>query len=171
MKKFILSLCLITFFSSFVLAQDDVVLQFITISGYSNNLYIDNISAGNQYNIDVAVTAINNIDPDTSYSIGSSSFTIVPEVSVTNLGKTGITSSFNVVMTAEPGGYSSTKSIATLASGQSFIVTFDDLTIIPGTGINITVSSQLAGDENPSNDQLQQNTIVLSGGTEGKRSS
>ena len=163
MKKLILSLSLITFFSSFVLAQDDVVLQFITISGYSNNLYIDNISAGNQYNIDVAVTSINNIDPDTSYSIGASSFAIMPEVSVTNLGKTGITSSFNVVMTVEPGGYSSTKSIATLASGQSLNITFDDLTIIPGTGINITVSSQLAGDENPSNDQLQQNSIVLPG--------
>ncbi|MCW8804479.1 MAG: hypothetical protein OQK57_08785, partial [Ignavibacteriaceae bacterium] len=163
MKKIILFLGVTTFFGTSVFAQDEVVLQFITISGYSNNLYIDNISAGNQYNIDVAVTAINNIDPDTSYSIGSSSFTIMPEVSVTNLGKTGITSSFNVVMTVEPGGYSSTKSIATLASGQSSIVTFDDLTIIPGTGINITVSSQLAGDENPSNDQLQQNTIILPG--------
>lgn len=163
MKKIILFLSVTTFLGSSVFAQDEVVLQFITISGYSNNLYIDNISAGNQYNIDVAVTAINNIDPDTSYSIGSSSFTIGPEVSVTNLGKTGITSSFNVFMTVEPGGYSSTKSVASLGSGQSSIVTFDDLTIVPGTGINITVSSQLAGDENPSNDQLEQNTIILPG--------
>ena len=34
---------------------DEVVLQFITVNGYSNNLYIDNISAGNQYSLDVAV--------------------------------------------------------------------------------------------------------------------
>ena len=163
MKKLILFLGAITFLASSVFAQDEVVLQFITISGYSNNLYIDNISAGNQYNIDVAVTSINNIDPDTSYSIGSSSFIIAPEVSVTNLGKTEITSPFDVVMTIEPGGYSSTKSVTSLASGQSSIVTFDDLTIIPGTGINITVSSQLAGDENPLNDQIQQYTIVLAG--------
>lgn len=106
MKKLILFLGAITFLASSVFAQDEVVLQYITISGYSNNLYIDNISAGNQYNIDVAVTAINNIDPDTSYSIGSSSFIIAPEVSVTNLGKTEITSPFDVVMTIEPGGYS-----------------------------------------------------------------
>ena len=105
MKKLILCFSVIALLSFSIFAQDEVVLQFTTISGYSNNLYIDNISAGNQYDVDVAVTSINNIDADTSYAIGSSSFTIAPEVSVTNLGKTEITSPFDVVMTVEPGGY------------------------------------------------------------------
>lgn len=163
MKKILLFLNVIFLLSSFVFAQDEVVLQFITISGYSNNLYIDNISAGNQYNLDVAVISINNIDADTSYAVGSSSFTVAPEVSITNLGKTDITTPFNVVMTVEPGGYSNTQAVASLLSGHSVIVVFDDLTINPSTGIDIVVTCQLTGDENPANDVLNQHSIVLAG--------
>jgi len=164
MKKVILSLILLTCFSSSLVGQDEVVLQFITISGYSNNLYIDNISAGNQYNLDVAVTGIINIEQDTSYTVGSSVFNIAPEVSVTNLGKTNITTPFNITMTVNsPYAYSSTKSVSSLNSGQSSIVTFDDLAVTPGTAMNINVESQLAGDENPFNNQLQQYSVVLAG--------
>lgn len=163
MKNVVLFIIATTCFISSVFAQDEVVLQFVTISGYSNNLYIDNISAGNQYNVDVAVTGIINIDPDTSYAIGSSAFNLAPEVSLTNLGKEAITSSFNVVMTVEPGGYTSTKSISSLNSGQSTVVTFDELTITPETAINIEVTSELQGDENPFNDQLQQYSLILGG--------
>ncbi|MCW8810600.1 MAG: T9SS type A sorting domain-containing protein [Ignavibacteriaceae bacterium] len=163
MKKLILFFSVIAFLSSSIFAQDEVVLQFTTISGYSNNLYIDNISAGNQYDVDVAVISINNIDADTSYAIGSSSFTIAPEVSVTNLGKTEITSPFDVVMTVEPGGYSSTQTVSSLTSGQSVSVVFDDLTIYPSTEMDIVVTSQLAGDENPANDVLSQYSVVLPG--------
>jgi hypothetical protein len=163
MKKLILFFSVIAFLSSSIFAQDEVVLQFTTISGYSNNLYIDNISAGNQYDVDVAVTSINNIDADTSYAIGSSSFSIAPEVSVTNLGKTEITSPFDVVMTVEPGGYSSTQTVSSLTSGQTVSVVFDDLTIYPSTEMDIVVTSQLAGDENPANDVLSQYSVVLPG--------
>lgn len=163
MKKLILFLGVITFFSSYVLAQDEVVLQFITISGYSNNLYLDNISVGNQYDVDAAVISINNIDADTSYAIGSSNFTVAPEVLITNLGKTDITSPFDVIMTVEPGGYSNTQPVSSLVSGQSATVIFDDLTINPSTGIDIVVTSQLTGDENPANDVLNQHSLVLPG--------
>jgi hypothetical protein len=163
MKKLILCFGVIALLSFSIIAQDEVVLQFTTISGYSNNLYIDNISAGNQYDVDVAVTSINNINADTSYAIGSSSFTLAPEVSVTNLGKTEITSPFDVVMTVEPGGYSSTQTVSSLTSGQTVTVTFDDLTIDPSTGIDIVVTSQLTGDENPANDVLNQHSLVLPG--------
>ena len=142
---------------------DEVVIQFITINGYSNNLYIDNVSAGNQYALDVAVISINNIDPDTSYAVGNSSFTIQPNVTILNLGSTNITSSFEVIMTVEPGGYSSTIPVTSLNSGESAVVTFDDLTIIPGTGIDIAVTSQLSGDEKPDNDEMTQYSIILPG--------
>lgn len=163
MKKLLLFFFTAMMFSSLTVAQDEVVIQFITINGYSNNLYIDNVSAGNQFNVDAAVTSINNIDSDTSYAIGSSSFNIAPEVTVTNMGKTDITAPFDVLMTADPGGYSSTKSVSSLGSGESTVVTFDELSIVPGTGININVTSQLSGDENPSNDVYSQYTMVLAG--------
>ena len=122
MKKMIL-LFVIFLIPSLVMAQenpnnaDEVIIQFITINGYSNNLYIDNVSAGNQYNLDVAVISINNIAPDTSYGIGTTSIDINPEVTVSNLGTTNITSPFDVVMMVSPGGYSSTMSVPTLNSG------------------------------------------------------
>jgi hypothetical protein len=164
MKKVLLSLILLVLSPSFLIGQDEVVLQFITISGYSNNLYIDNISAGNQYNKDVAVTGIINIDPDTSYAIGSSVFNIAPEVSVTNLGRTNISTPFNITMTVNsPYSYSSTKSVPSLNSGQTSVVTFDDLAVTPGVAMDISVESELVGDENPFNNQLQQYSVILAG--------
>ncbi len=168
MKKLILFIVLFLT-PSLVMAQenlnnaDEVMIQFITINGFSNNLYIDNISAGNQFNVDVAVIPINNIDPDTSYAIGSGSFVIQPNVNVINLGKSNITTPFDVIMTVTPGGYSSTKSVASLNSGVSTVVVFDDLTINPSVGIDITVTSQLTGDENPANDVMTQYSMVLPG--------
>jgi hypothetical protein len=138
-------------------------VQFNTVNGYGNNLYIDNLTIGTQFNTDVAVLSIENIIKDTSYAIGTTSFVVAPKVSFINLGKLNITSSFNVTMTVSPGTYSSTKSISSLASGQSTIVTFDNLTITPGQQINVTVTANLAGDQNPSNNTLTQNSLYLPG--------
>ncbi len=168
MKKFILWL-VIVLIPSFLMAQenpnnkDEIVLQFITLNGYSNNLYIDNISAGNQYSLDVAVISLNNIAPDTSYGIGTTSIDINPEVTVSNLGTTNITSPFDVVMMVSPGAYSSTMPVPALNSGESAVVTFDQLSITPGTAIDIMVYSNLAGDEFTANDTLRQYSLVLAG--------
>jgi hypothetical protein len=43
----------------------------------------------------------------------------------------GIPASFDVVMVVSPGGYTSTKSVTSLAAGESREVIFDNLTIIP----------------------------------------
>ncbi|MGB5895649.1 MAG: hypothetical protein WBG58_15840, partial [Ignavibacteriaceae bacterium] len=156
-------------FPSLLMAQtnpndaDEVLIQFITINGYSNNLYIDNVSAGNQYDLDVAVISINNIAPDTSYGIGTTSIDITPKVTVSNLGATNITSPFDVVMMVSPGSYSSTMSVPILNSGESAEVTFDLLSITPGNPIDITVYSNLAGDEYTANDTMQQYSLILAG--------
>jgi hypothetical protein len=155
-----------TFFivlSSCSLFAQQVQLQFTTINGYGNNLYIDNVSVGNQKNIDVGVLAINNILPDTSYLLGSSSIVIAPIVAVINVGKNNVTTPFNITMTVVPGTYSSTKSVVSLNSGQSQNITFDNLTVNPAQPLNITVTASLTGDENPANNILNQFSIYFTG--------
>lgn len=147
--------------SVFTFAQ--VQLKFVTINGYGNNLYIDNVTVGNQFNLDAAVGSINNINSGTSYATSTSPFILAPQVSIVNIGKQNITSSFTVTMTATPGGYTSTKTITSLNISQSTNVTFDDLTIIPDQGLDISVVTNLIGDENPANDELTQYTIYLPG--------
>lgn len=160
-KKILLSLFILSF--SFCALAQDVKLQFISVNGYGNNLYIDNVSIGTQFNLDVAVTGIQNIAPDTSYAIGSSPFVIIPMVSVLNAGRNNIATSFNVTMAVTPGGYQSTKQIASLNKGQSVVVSFDNLTITPGQAIDINITSSLAGDENPNNNTLAQQSLILPG--------
>jgi len=162
MKKSLLFF--LTFFaalSTFTFSQ--VQLKFVTINGYGNNLYIDNVTVGNQFNLDAAVVSINNITSGTSYATSTLPFVIAPNVSVINVGKQNITTSFTVTMTAIPGGYTSTKTITSLNSGQSTNVTFDNLTITPDQGLDISVVTNLAGDENPTNNTLAQYTIYLPG--------
>lgn len=161
MKRILLSLLLI--FCLISIHAQGIRVQFNTINGYGNNLYIDNLTLGTQFNTDVAVLSIDNIIKDTSYAIGTTPFVIAPRVSFINLGKLNITSSFNVNMTVSPGTYSSTKSISSLSSGQSTTVTFDNLTITPGQQLNITVTAILSGDQNPSNNTLTQSSLYLPG--------
>ncbi len=160
--KILLTVCLVSILSFSVYAQG-LRLQFITVNQYGNNLYLDNVTLGNQFNNDVGVDAINNINAGTSYSVGSAPFVVAPNVTIINLGKNNVTSSFNVTMNVTPGGYTSTKSITSLLSGQSVNVIFDNLTITPGVAIEINVTSSLTGDENSSNNTLVQNTNYLPG--------
>ena len=150
-------------FTVSILTFAQVQLKFVTVTAYGNNLYIDNVTAGNQFDLDAAVGSINNINQGISYTISASPFIIAPNVSILNVGKQNITSSFTVTMTATPSGYSSTKTISSLNSGQSQAVTFDNLTITPGQGLNITVTTNLTGDENPANNTIEQYSIYYTG--------
>lgn len=161
MKKMLLFL--LTIFCTVTVYGQGIKVQFNTVNGYGNNLYIDNLTLGTQFNVDVAVVSIDNIIKDTSYAIGSTPFIIAPIVTFINLGKLNITSPFNVTMTVTPGTYSSTKSIPSLNRGLSTTVTFDNLTITPGQQLNITVTANLTGDENPPNNTLTQTTLYLPG--------
>lgn len=161
MKKFLLFSFF--FMCAFLVLAQEIKVQFNTVNGYGNNLYIDNLTLGTQFNLDVAVLSIDNVIKDTSYAIGSNPFIIAPVVSFINLGKQNITSPFSVTMTVTPGTYSSTKSIATLVSGLSTSVTFDNLAITPGQQINITVTANMQGDQNLSNNTLSQTSLYLPG--------
>jgi len=160
----------ILLFSFQILSQNNteenaggVYISFITVNGYSNNLYIDNITAGTRFNNDVGVVSINNIKKDTSYTIGSNPFNIIPSVSVINSGLNNVTTPFNVTMTVSPGTYSSTKQVASLNSGSMLEVLFDQLTITPGEAFTINVTTALPGDEFESNNNLSQFSIVYPG--------
>ena len=142
---------------------EGVSLSFITVNNYGNNLYIDNVNIGKQYSNDIFVSSIDNIKADTSYSIGSDSYTIAPKVTVTNVGRAAVASAFNVTLSISPGGYSNTKHVPSLLSGVSYQIVFDNITITPGTALNISAQSNYTLDENPMNDQLNQYSLILPG--------
>lgn len=161
MKKLFIVLFLIAV--SFSMLAQDVQLQFITVNGYGNNLYIDNVTLGNQKNVDVGVVSINNLKPDTNYTISSGVINISPEVTIINVGKTNISSPFTVTMTITPGTYNSTKTVSSVNSGQTQNVIFDAVPLTLSQPMNITVTTNLAGDENPSNNVLNQYSIYFAG--------
>lgn len=162
MKRFLLFLLLQFIITTSLFAQG-VQLKFITHNAYGNNLYLDNITLGNRFSVDAAVLSINNIAADTSYTVGSSPYTIEPNVSIINLGTTNINSPFTVTMSVSPGTYSSTKTINSLNSGLFQTINFDPLTITPGQAIAVQVTTNLSGDENPANNVLNQSSVLLAG--------
>ena len=139
-----------------------IVLQFITYNGFGNNLYIDNVIVGRKNNIDIAVTSINNIPIDTSVVPDTLAFYIMPQVTVSNIGLTGI-SAYRVIMEIGSVQYISIHDSTALAAGQSANVTFDSLLITPGTPLDIMVYTSLASDTNHLNDTLKQYSIILAG--------
>lgn len=144
-------------------AYSQATLAFVTYNGYGNNLYIDNVMVGTRFNSDVMPVSIHNILPDTSYATGVGSYTVAPQVSIVNLGLNDILTPFNITLRVTPGGYQNIQSLPLLASGAIATVTFANLTIIPGTPINLLVTTALPGDENPSNDSLAQYSAIFPG--------
>ncbi|MHC1738663.1 MAG: T9SS type A sorting domain-containing protein [Ignavibacteriaceae bacterium] len=140
-----------------------VQLKFITTNAYGNNLYLDNLTLGTKFNTDISVIGLSNIIPDTSYTIGTASFSIAPKVIVVNMGSSDISASSSITLSVTPGVYSSTKSVASIGAGQGQEVTFDILTITPGLPINITVSANLKGDQNLSNNSFSQYSAYFPG--------
>jgi len=164
MKFFYFFILIVFLLVSSLLGQNqDVALSFITVNGYGNNLYIDNLNVGSQFSSDVAVVSLNNVAPDTSYALGSSAIMVSPNVTIINIGSTDISTPFDVIMSASPGGYSSTKSVASINSGSGADIIFDPLSITPNTPIDITIYSMLPGDENTANDTLDQYSLVFPG--------
>jgi|WetSurMetagenome_2_1015567.scaffolds.fasta_scaffold17803_3 hypothetical protein len=139
---------------------NNIAVQFIVTNGYGNNVYVDNFILGTQFTNDVAIASIN-IPRDSNYSInGSTSFKVLPVISVANVG-TASASGFNVVLSV--GSYTSTKSVGTITGGGVLNVAFDSLAVNPSTPLNIMVYSTWASDQNRTNDTLNQYSIFFPG--------
>ncbi|MCX7834291.1 MAG: choice-of-anchor J domain-containing protein, partial [Ignavibacteria bacterium] len=140
---------------------NNIVVQFVATNGYGNNLYVDNLMLGAQFQYDVAVSSLNNIPKDSNYTFtGNTPFKITPNVTFLNVG-TSAASGFNVTMSV--GSYTSTKTISNIPVSSSLDVIFDSLTITPNVPMNIVIYSSWTADQNKSNDTLKQFTLYLPG--------
>lgn len=168
MKKILFSILIMsvvlfsfTFESDQPTMINNIVVQFIATNGYGNNLYVDNLMLGVQFQYDVAVGSLNNIPKDSNYTFtGNNPFKIAPNVTLLNVG-TSAASGFNVTMTA--GSYTSTKPVSNIPVASSLNVIFDSLTITPNVPLNIVIYSSWGADQNKSNDTLKQFTLYLPG--------
>ncbi len=124
-------------------------IKFEVVTGYGNNLFLDNIKVGTPPSIDVAVVSVGTTG--TPYTTGSGA-TITPTGTVQNNG--GSDATFNVTRRISPGGYVSTKTVTALAPSASQVVNFDDWSYTSNTAYTIKDSCYLAGDVNHANDTL-----------------
>ena len=125
-------------------------VKFTATSAYGNNLYVDNVKITQVYAHDVSVSAV---DPIQCYPHG----TVSPKATVTNYG-TNAETAFTVTMTID--AYTSTKTIASLASNAAVVVTFDPWANTVGNYSQQACTS-LSGDLNPDNDCMSQDVKVL----------
>ena len=127
-------------------------VKFTAISAFGNQLYVDNIKIVQPLANDVGTVSV---DVPGSVSAG----TIAPKATVKNFGTA--TNTFTVQMTIT-GGYSSTKTVTSLASGATQQVTFDNWNATPGS-YTIQVCTQLGSDGDPSNNCKTKDVGVYSG--------
>ncbi len=131
-----------------------VVAGFTTVGvGTTERITFSSITCALLTN-DVASISINS--PPTGIALPEPPIT--PQATVKNVG--AATQTFNVTMTISPGGYSSTKTVTSLASLASQNVNFDSYTPVLGN-YTVTVYTQLATDQNRSNDTVRQSLTVI----------
>ncbi len=158
---------MLVFFSSFNLLNprntNTIIVQFVAVNGYGNNLYIDNVSFGQRPAYDIAITSINNIPKDTTYLNSLYTYKIAPEINVTNFGNNPITQD-SIFMVINSISYFSKDTIGSLQPGQTVVLTFDTLTIVPNLTYDIIVYAKpINNDSIRSNDTLKQTSVFLLG--------
>jgi hypothetical protein len=119
-------------------------IRFRAISGYGNNLFLDNITFGNQRGNDVGPVSIDIANPTVTLPQ-------IPLVSVKNHGT--LAQNFTVTLCISPGGYSCTKNVAALGANATTQVAFDFWTPTVDTNRAVVYSS-LGTDEDHANDTL-----------------
>lgn len=117
-----------------------------------DGLYIDDVAIGTQPANEVATTAM--IAPLSSIASGA----VIPQGTFTNFGSA--TQTFNVTTTINPGGYTSTAAITSLASGASAPASFATWNATPGT-YTVKMFTELPGDANVTNDTITRTVTVL----------
>ena len=137
---------------SYALPSGTNKIKFTGVTAYGNNLYLDNIRIGTAYTIDVGGNSI--YLPKNAMTPGS----ITPKTSFKNYGTT--TQSFQVTMKITPGSYSDTKSVSSLAPGQSQLVTFANHTLSTNSTYTLKAYSSLGTDQNHLNDTIVSQVVV-----------
>ena len=141
--------------------QNSIVLQFITHNGYGNNLYIDNLSVGTQFNHDIKITSFINLPSDTIYtadSVNSNGTNLVLDsivALVTNVGKLTVDSSRYVLEIPEL-NYTDTVKLPAFGSKLITEIYFKRATFTPNRTYNSKLYLIDSIDNNRENDTLKQ---------------
>ncbi|MFA5011874.1 MAG: kelch repeat-containing protein [Ignavibacteria bacterium] len=134
--------CIIRFKATSDFGRDDIGIDNVEV-------YVERYS----YTVDPGMLTI---DMNQNYNTG----THAPQVTVKNYG-TSTLSTFNVTMTIT-GGYSSTKTVTSLAADGTAQVTFDDWTPTAGS-YTVSVTTELTSDQNTANNTLTTSVGISSG--------
>jgi hypothetical protein len=129
---------------SYALPPGTSRILFTAISGYGNNLYLDNCRIAARPVVDVAALSVDIPNPTLPLPQ-------IPKASVKNNGTAPQT--FSVTMSITPGGYTSTKTVTALAGGATSQVAFDGWTPLSGPQ-KVTAITMLAGDLDRANDTV-----------------
>lgn len=143
-------------------SKNSIVLQFITHNGYGNNLYIDNLTIGQQYNSDIKITSFINLPSDTIYSsdslnaVSPKTFTLDNILAlVTNVGKQSIASAKFVLEIPEI-RYRDIDTVPALAPKTLYTLTFNPASFPANQTYHAKLYLADTIDNNPLNDTLTQ---------------
>jgi hypothetical protein len=127
-------------------AGQSIFIAFKHFNADGDGLYIDDVEIGTLPPNNVAAISIDNAN-------GYGPVKIAPLLTVRNVGTA--TQTFDVTIIASPGGYSSTKTVTSITSGSSAQVEFDSLDLSVTGTYQLTAYTQLATDEDRSNDTVR----------------
>jgi N-acetylneuraminic acid mutarotase len=136
--------------ASFNTSTNYIILK--ATSAYGNDCYVDDVAVDLLLANNVGVQSV---DVNSPQPPG----TIVPKATVKNYGTA--TQTFPVTMSITPGSYTSTKNVTSLASGNTYQVSFDNW--VPTNGsYSVKVITQLSNDQDRSNDTLIKPVTITS---------
>ncbi|MEO0075127.1 MAG: T9SS type A sorting domain-containing protein, partial [candidate division WOR-3 bacterium] len=135
-------------------------LGFNAVSAYGNNMYMDYVK------VMAAAPAANDVGVDVIRAPGASHMvntSMTPIALVKNYG-TATQTNFPVVCSIVGSGgavrYTNTKTVASIAAGDTVRVNFDAWTPTISENVTVAMRTNLTGDVNPGNDRKSRTTII-----------